>query len=383
MKIWTKKLKLRLPAILLLVVTLLFWGLYDRYQQVGPVLLESPTLADSLVHYGDCAEFDGRFILTVPDGGKSAVLRFRLPDDAVNYSQIRVRGRMKLTDVVEGKRPWQCGRLLLTQYDTNNKWMPGVHSIAGEKNTTQWKWQENELDVFPGAEYICIALEQLGVSGTAEFESVSAYPVEMRGSFVWWRSVFLLLWGGMFVSYFSRCRLHSRRLRVLILLNAIAILAGALMPGIWIQSTSLFVKDQIVQVVNKPSEKTNSSAGAKEVKATPIKKVATSTGDQLKREATLMDQFNLVVGNTHKIGHYLLFASLSFLVYCSAALERQGRGYFIKVAFDILLFAAITEALQHLTMDRSAGFSDWLVDAAGMLTAFLFFLISVKLFRVN
>lgn len=74
-------------------------------------------------------------------------------------------------------------------------------------------------------------------------------------------------------------------------------------------------------------------------------------------------------------GHFLLFASLCFLVYWSAALERQHRSYYFKVALDILLFAAITESLQFLTMDRMPRITDWFVDFYGMLTALILFMV--------
>jgi hypothetical protein len=57
-------------------------------------------------------------------------------------------------------------------------------------------------------------------------------------------------------------------------------------------------------------------------------------------------------------------------------LERQHRFYYFKRAFDILLFAAITESLQHLTLDRTAGISDWLTDVYGILSALVLFLVA-------
>ena len=85
----------------------------------------------------------------------------------------------------------------------------------------------------------------------------------------------------------------------------------------------------------------------------------------------------------------MLFASLCFWVYCSAALERQHPIYFLKVGVDILIFAAITESLQHLTLDRSAGLSDLKIDLYGMAATLLLFLavrpllLGLKSFRTN
>ena len=79
----------------------------------------------------------------------------------------------------------------------------------------------------------------------------------------------------------------------------------------------------------------------------------------------------------------LTFASLCFLVYLSSALERQHPAYFFKVGFDMLLFAAVTEALQFLTLDRAAGISDWLTDVYGMLLALVLFLLWLLFFRLR
>jgi hypothetical protein len=65
---------------------------------------------------------------------------------------------------------------------------------------------------------------------------------------------------------------------------------------------------------------------------------------------------------------------LCFLVYLSAALERQHLIYFAKVGIDVLIFAAITESVQFLTLDRKAGVADLLTDIYGMATALVLFL---------
>ena len=83
----------------------------------------------------------------------------------------------------------------------------------------------------------------------------------------------------------------------------------------------------------------------------------------------------------HEVGHFTLFATLCFLVYLSAALEQQHPAYFFKVAIDVLLFAAITESLQFLTLDRSAGVGDLRIDLYGMAAALILFLMVLPLVR--
>jgi hypothetical protein len=94
-----------------------------------------------------------------------------------------------------------------------------------------------------------------------------------------------------------------------------------------------------------------------------------------------MDWFMEMEVASHEAGHFVLFAMLCFLVYLSAALERQHPNYFFKVGIDVLLFAAITESLQFLTIDRSAGVRDLRVDLYGMAAALLLFLMVLPLIR--
>ena len=88
-----------------------------------------------------------------------------------------------------------------------------------------------------------------------------------------------------------------------------------------------------------------------------------------------VELFRSTVDQAHLAGHFVLFSALCFLVYCSAWLEKQHPVYYLKVALDVLLFAAVSESLQYLTLDRTPGFYDWMTDIYGMLLAFIIFLI--------
>jgi len=63
-----------------------------------------------------------------------------------------------------------------------------------------------------------------------------------------------------------------------------------------------------------------------------------------------------------KLGHFLLFASLAWLL-VRAWPERDWR----VVLLDLLLLAAASELLQLFAVGRSPLFSDWLIDAGGIV----------------
>ncbi len=358
-----EKLRLRLPAIILLAATLSFWGLYDRHEPVAPPLLQMPGMADATRGRGDCTETNGVFTLAVPVGGVPASLNFRMPG-ANRFPLIRVRARIRTDRVEQGRYEWSCARILLLQYDAGDKWIPGIHGVVAKKGTAGWKTCEDVFTIAPGTVHVDCSLQQGGSSGTAWFDSIQVEPVRLRPSFAWWRGLFALLWIGTGFLFFRRCRLHRRRLRLLILLNALAILAGTLMPGKWIQEASEGIKAEAARQVAEQARRRAPPPSASTAPPGPAKPVLTDA------DTARIDQFNHAVGSAHEAGHFVLFATLCFLVYCSAALERQHPSYFAKVAFDLLLFAAITESLQLLTLDRTAGVRDWLTDLHGMLLAF-------------
>ena len=367
MNLWKPKLKKRLPVLSLLMVTTIFWSLYDRYEAAGPMLLESPGLADGTNRQGEVSELKGRFILRVPKAGKRARLDFTLAGGA-DYETIRVSARIKVDGVVVGKHSWQCARVLLAQYDAGNKWISGPHGLVGERGSKDWEGHRDEFEIQPNAARVVVILQQSGIEGTAKFEHIEAQPVRIRASYIWWRVLSIGAWLAAAVYYFPRCRLHRRRLKWLILLNALAIISGAMMPADWIEDGSEWTKNTWTAWAKPAQEKTQE---------TPREKPVVKTDQDIRQ----MDRFNELVGGVHGGGHFLLFASLCFLVYCSAALERQHPSYFFKVGFDVLLFAIVTEALQFLTSDRTAGVSDLRFDLYGMGAAFLLFLTLLPLIR--
>ncbi|MBN2703693.1 MAG: VanZ family protein [Pontiellaceae bacterium] len=374
---------MRLPAVLLLAASLLFWGLYDRYKAIGEPFFIPITLEHATAVQGDCSEENGHFVLKVAPGGKIARVRFRAALEKDKPKLIRVRGRMKTEGVVEGENGWNCARLILVQRDAENKWIPCEHGVLSQTETQRWTRGVAVLEVQGNARFIDLQLEQIGKEGTAEFDRLIVESVQLRASYIWMRNLFAGLWVLMGTVYFFRCRLHRRRLKLFILFNAVAIVFGILMPEKWIEVTAEHVEEDAVRVVAAaeaakskstppPINPSETKPSTNPTPATAPKEKSPSPEQKAQKK---VDEVSESLGGAHGVGHFLLFASLCFLVYWSAALERQHRSYYFKVALDILLFAAITESLQFLTMDRTPGIKDWFVDLYGMLTALLLFAI--------
>lgn len=105
------------------------------------------------------------------------------------------------------------------------------------------------LEVQENAQFIELQLEQTGKEGLAEFDRLVVEPVERRASYIWMRNLFAAMWILMGALYFVRCRLHRRRLKLFILLNAVAIVVGVLMPEKWVQETSEHIEEDAVKLV--------------------------------------------------------------------------------------------------------------------------------------
>jgi VanZ family protein len=370
MGLWYQKFRLRFPALLLLVATVSFWSLYERYEPVGPVLLDSPPLEATTITRGKVSENKGTFILAVSgESGTQARVDFPLPPVVMEHERLRVSGRIKLEGVLVGKHPWNCARLLVAQYDASNKWIPGHHFLIAEKGTREWAGYDDVFVLHPDAARVAVVLQQSGRAGIAQFKQIQAQPVRLRTSFAWWRGLFGIAWLAVALLYFTRCRLHSRRLRILILLNVLAILAGTLMPEEWILSGMDKAELAVRELRPRPAERVSQPLA---------EQVPPPKADVLKRQ---MDWVSEVEVEPHVAGHFFLFATLCFLVYLSAALERQHPVYFVKVGFDVLLFAAITESLQLLTLDRTAGLADLRTDLYGMGLALALFIICLPILR--
>ncbi|HSR88448.1 MAG TPA: hypothetical protein VLL07_05800, partial [Pontiella sp.] len=183
-------------------------------------------------------------------------MNLRIPD-ATQYSHIRIQGRMKLDGVVRGDNPWRCARLLLVQYDAGEKWIPGHHGVVAEQGTRDWETYEDVFELNPRSVHVDLVIRQAGREGSAEFDRLVAEPVRLRSSFYRWRMMFSAVWISMAVLYFRRCRLHRRKLRVLILLNAVAIILGTMMPERWIADSARLAQKEVtkaIEISHAPAE---------------------------------------------------------------------------------------------------------------------------------
>jgi len=219
---------------------------------------------------------------------------------------------------------------------------------------------------------VALVLEQSGSAGIAWYDQIVVEPVVLKKSFVWWQGLFVVSWLVLGIVFYWQFWRRARRFKFLILLNVFALLFGVLMPEQWITASSLWVKQQV-----KKKQQVVATVSKKSVKNP--EKVSDKKPQNFKpRHHThrVAEKFTQVVEKVHVMGHFLLFASLLFLLYLSAVFEQRRLVYFGVTFLPLILFSAVTEALQFLTMDRSPGLGDLKIDFYGMFTGFILFIFS-------
>ncbi|MDF7825101.1 VanZ family protein [Pontiellaceae bacterium B12227] len=350
---------MRLPAILLLAASFFFWENYDPCRPYGPVLFDSAQLADAAMVEGDCSEIDSVLTLTRPPGGTVPSVVFNLPDVS-SHRILRLQGRMRVKDVVPGNDDFQGARLKFVKRNKKGRPTGSDEEQIYGAGSFDWKTFRTDTYLHRRIKQVDILLTQQGQSGTVQFDSIEVRPVRLKGRTHWFKIAFGIVWVIFGVIYYPRCRLHTRKLRHLILLNVLLILVGVLLPTRFFQYGIPAIKKMIpfVQVEGHSVSEPFIAAGV---------------------GFDLPAHFQLTVAQSY--GHFILFGSLCFLVLLSGALEGQPKWYYFKVAFDVLLFGAVTESLQYLTPDRTVDMADLYCNAYGMLTAMVLFIIFKSLWR--
>ncbi|WP_372846908.1 VanZ family protein [Pontiella sp.] len=335
---WAGKLMTRLPALLMLAATLIFWPNFDPCAPAGPALLDSPTLAAAAVVEGDCSETGAVFELRMAPGGIDPCVQFVLPDGPAP-EMIRLGGRIRAEN--PGGSAWLS---LIQRRDTGGRSNGGQRQLIGD-GSFGWTYYQNDYSVSRWTRKLEVTLQSFGEEGTVWFDSIRAVPIAFRASLPWIRGAFAVAWLGIGAAYYFIGRLNTRRLRHLILLNALVIVVGVLLPNHWLQ----VAPGKIRRALGENVEAARSTAY-----------VQAGFGVARHIEQTIGRSF----------GHFALFGSLAFWVLFSAALEGQHPArYYGKVAGDLFLFGLCTEALQHLTPDRTVDVDDMLCNAYGILVA--------------
>ena len=355
------QIKMRLPAIVLLAATFLIWPSIDPYVLAGTPLLDGPVLADAALIRGRCAESNSVITLTQLEHRNPPRVVYSLGDISA-YSVIRLSGFLQASAVTNRNGGHSVALKLVGKTEEGAPVRGVPHSLTATGQLERSFFHQDYVfgDSVVGAE---VELSRYDSIGTARFDSVRAEPMQINPVRPVFRWGFMGAWFALGIFYFRACRLHKRKLRHLIFLNALVILIGVLLPTHWIQYGPSFLRVFSDSTVfdGVPMAQTPMASGM----------VSAGLG------AGLVQHFDFIIGRS--LGHFVLFGSLTFLVLLSGALEGESDDHALRVVFDVLLFGAVTESLQFFAIERTVDLADMLCNAYGVLAALMVFVMLKKI----
>ena len=111
--------------------------------------------------------------------GANAGVNFKIPLK-IEYGQLTLTMKMKVTGVVLGKESWQTGRFVMSYHDAKGNRVGEWPNVFGLTGTTDWIDCERVYSVPTNAAYLQLGPCNLGASGTVEFRHLSLTVSRMR-----------------------------------------------------------------------------------------------------------------------------------------------------------------------------------------------------------
>lgn len=304
--------------------------------------------------------------------------------DLEGTSHVRVSLSMRTTDVHQGPMRWQKAGMIARSFRGNGSFLPHwPYEVVLATGTTGWTDYQAVFPVADSDGAMRLVIYHAGAAGTMEARGLSVESVAEAGWFKAARWLIAVLWvllGGAAV--FSVLRADREIYgRLLIVVGALAIASGALMPqpgltnvfrslenglnGLLAQGSALFAEretphdDDPQEVRREESRDPASRAGerAEREGARQAPRVRSGGGRVVR-----FSRFSVFDIDPQDLLHVAAFAGLAFLVHFVLL-----PGHAIVAAVLLLVFAACTEAIQTFTITRTAQVADFLWNALGIV----------------
>jgi hypothetical protein len=251
------------------------------------------------------------------------------------FSFLEFRGRMRVENIMMGEASWQNARFLVCFKDREGVRHWDYPHIAGQlSGYSPWIEFSNTFQVPDFAVSAHVLIQNSGKSGTMWVDDISLRPARLNSQYFRNRNI-LLGWGvALALAFIVTFKIWGDFGWVPITILAACIL-GVLCPEVYIEK--------------------------------------------------IANNFNIKVAVLKKVGHLLIFLVIgtAFPLCFRRRLSAQSRET-MSITFAVLmfmalaLFAAMTEFLQLLTIDRTPNLSNYLVDICGILTGILLAFIVAK-----
>jgi len=335
--------------ILLSTCTIIFFNNYERYQVVGPELLENTDLRNGLDHW----KHPGTGITLHSKNGALAKLEATTPIQSPSLSQVirafygyqllRLSCDIKTQNIIGGDKDWETARVVLISHNKEGEAMYDLpHVLANQRGNSDWRHYEKVFEIAPDTSGVTVAAQIVESTGSLWVKSFSLRPVALKIAFNQYRQTLLLVWlATLFwvAAPFVKSGLKSLKHGIVLIL-ATGIIVGVLMP-----------------------ENLKESLGS-----TLLPSTETAITSFIPNRFNDTQSFNLSphlpVLDIYKAGHFIMFTLLAITPF-------GGRHYSIsnlRLVFYLVLFALVTEVLQLFMAGRTAQFGDILIDSAGVAT---------------
>ncbi|PKD39382.1 hypothetical protein CWO84_16865 [Methylomonas sp. Kb3] len=278
-------------------------------------------------------------ILSAPNFERAISLGQFIPPVTAG-SLLHLSAYTKTIGITDGLRPWETARVILVGYDQFNKAMYNhPHLLVAQKGSSDWAYHERVFRIAENTAKLQLIIQLIHAKGQFFVKTLSLRPATPNPEFGRYRSWFIAIWTflGLWVGLPLVHKAATRRPHALILLIALGILAGVLMPN----SLKEYIGESIL-----PS----ADAGAYIIHS-----------DEL---SVFRLTFSIPELDKYKYGHFIMFGLL--------AATASNRGWFNLSTFKALvlttLFAFATEVLQLFIPGRGPQLGDVLIDTAGIFT---------------
>lgn len=322
---------------MLIVGTVVFFNLYDRYELKGPELLSDPSFTEGFekwkVSGRGVAQLtdDGTVILQAAAPDKGVAVRQYLPDPT-RHRLVRLKGELRTKNIQAGEQPWHSGRLVLVSFDANQRMMSVPHVVVNLEGTQEWRTYQAVFHIPKNAVEVRVSLQIIGATGELAARNLSVHAVQQHNHYNVYRGIGLVLWvlvlGWLSVTLLSQLRLDVPH--VVLGFALLSIVVGVLMPS----ALKLEMEGKV---------------------------------------STIFASFDWLNPNINRImendpteisdlAHFLLFMLLAMAT--TWAYPTQNRFYLLS---NLMCLAAISEVLQFFVEGRLPLIKDLIIDIAGVL----------------
>ncbi len=338
-----------LAALSLLLMTVALFELAPRYDIAGPRLLNNGDFEGGLKGWtaqgvkGAVTADNGVAVLNNHDPSRSVNILQTLA--AVPGQEHLLTAEAATKGVRQGAKSWHAARVFLVGRTAEGKSLYSTrHVLVKLTGDNPWRRYSYAFTVTNNVKEVAIGAQLILATGVLKLRNMRLVPVRERAAFRATADALLVIWAVVFawigVSFLRGAEISFVRGSTAVV--TLVIIAGVMIPGP--------VKNEVLTMMWSAYGELQSA-------------LAEGFPGFEKLE---WGEPEFLGVDTGQAGHFTMFFVLSLLVRFVRTTDQRGFQF-----LSLLLFAAITEALQYFVPSRQPEVGDLLFDTGGILVAFI------------